>query len=416
MLQQRKGSVYTVTFKKHLVSTNAIIRRHSPLCLRNSLVPVPLPIDSIFWNQQSQHRTDTNRVCPIRSFVSTTRPNYDEQWLLNQAIATVRQYDPGAYIPGYLLSDMKLRTSYFAIRAFWIETGLRFGSTAYVSPNSTPTQHIQWWKCAIHNVLYPDSPTQVDCIVENKASTGTDIDSVVLTVNTETHGSYEDHPVLQLLQLLQERYGIQWTKQHYDEVLIGRMKDLDVKQYSTMYDLIHYAQQSCGSLNKLLLQSTNIKEESNPMAYKAAELVGIGHGLSNALRQSVAVLSTAGKLIIPQELTTKYNVKSPRYLLSALSTGDEQCEYALQQCVQDIVACARKHIQEARILRNDILREPNGNIAIKCLLSSIPSEIFLNRLQHYNYKLTDRNLRYTNLIDHAICTTHIISAYYQSKY
>jgi hypothetical protein len=59
----------------------------------------------------------------------------------------------------YLLFDVKLRASYFAIRAFWIETELRLGSTAYAPPNSTPTQHIQWWQCAIDHVLYPKTST-----------------------------------------------------------------------------------------------------------------------------------------------------------------------------------------------------------------------------------------------------------------
>ena len=336
---------------------------------------------------------------------NATNPQIDERWLVNQAMTTVKQYDPGAYLPGYLLlSDSnKVRTSYFAIRAFWIETGLRFGSTAYVTPNATPSEHIEWWQSAINHTLYPPAPK----------ITGEDAASI----GTETLRSFENHPLLQLLRILKEKYNIRWTKEHFDHVLDGRCKDLDVRQYETMQDLIHHAEQSCGSLTKLILQSSNIDEATHPNAYRAAKLVGISHGLCNSLRQSVAVLSTAGKLIIPAELTTKYNVKSPRYLLSALGMGDELCEQALQSCVQDIVQCAQHHLNEARTLRDAIVQEPNGTVTIQCLLlSTISTELFLQRLQQYKYKLTDRNLRYTNFIDQTIGAAKILTTYYQSKY
>lgn len=331
----------------------------------------------------------------IRSRPLSTRPlltAVNEGWLLNQAMATVKQYDPVSFLPGYLLSDQKMRLSYFALRAFWIETGLRFGSTAFVAPNSTPAQHIQWWCDGIRVTLFPFS------LSSNEAE------------------PFQNHPILQLLLLLQEKYQVQWTQSHFDAVLNGRLSDLDVQQYTTINDLMHHAEQSCGSLTKLLLESGQMYEITNPQAYEAARLVGIGHGLSNALRQSVAVLSTAGKLIVPADLTLKYNVRSPRYLLSALSSGDETCEYALQQCVHDIVEVASNHIQQARALRPEVLLEPKGHSAAACLLSSIPAEFFLKRLRTFQYKLTDRNLRSIGIAEQLQCATQIVLAYIQSRY
>jgi phytoene/squalene synthetase len=350
----------------------------------------------------SSSSSGKSSVNGTHSHGATSNKRYDERWLINQAMTTVQQYDPGAYMPGHLLlsDSKKLRTSYFAIRAFWIETGLRHGSTAYVAPNATPKQHIQWWNDALHHTLYQGITSDI--------AGGDDADVL---------RSYESHPLLQLLLLLQEKYHIQWKQEHFDEVLSGRFKDVDVKQYATMQDLIQHAEQSCGSLTKLVLQSAHIEEQTNPYAHEAARKIGISHGLCNALRQSVAVLSTAGKLIIPAELTTRYNVKSPRYLLSALGMGDEQCERALQSCVQDIVVCAQQHLAEARTLRDSIQREPNGNVAIQCLLlSTMSTEMFLHRLRQYEYKLTDRNLRYTNFMDQSRIAVNILSSYYQSKY
>jgi phytoene/squalene synthetase len=364
------------------------------------------------WRSMGNVESGTGRKASVNySGTSTgksqaTIQQHDERWLVNQAMTTVKQYDPGTYLPAYLLlSDAnKVRTSYFAVRAFWIETGLRFGSTAYVTPNSTPSQHIEWWQNAIHHTLYPPATVALG-------------DTSATIMEKETLRSLENHPLLQLLKLLKEKYSIRWSQEHFDHVLNGRFKDLDVRQYETMQDLVHHAEQSCGSLTKLVLQSSNIDEITHPNAYRAATLVGISHGLCNALRQSVAVLSTAGKLIIPAELTTKYHVKSPRYLLSALGMGDERCEQALQLCVQDIVECAQRHLDEARTLRDAIMQEPHGTATIQCLLlSTISTELFLQRLRQYQYKLTDRNLRYTNVLDQSIGAMKILSTYYQSKY
>ena len=374
-------------------------------------------INSTYWYERcrsfpiggrSVATTPTTTNTPTTTYTPTTRK--EERWLTNQAVTTVKQYDPGAYLPGYLvLSDSnKARTSYFAIRAFWIETGLRFGSTAAVAPNASPTEHLLWWQHAIHHTLqceHESPPLQVA------------VTATTSPLDAETIRSFENHPLLQLLRLLQEKYHIKWTKEHFERVLNGRLKDLDVRQYETIQDLIHHADLSCGSLMKLLLESHNIHPTTHPQAYRAATLVGISHGLGNALRQSVAVLSTAGKLIIPAELTTKYHVKSPRYLLSALGMGDEQCERALQSCVQEIVQQAQQHLNDARALHDEIRKEPNGEMTVRCLLLSTAStELFLHRLQQHQYKLTDRNLRYTSVLDQSIGAMKVLSSYYQAKY
>ena len=184
-----------------------------------------------------------------------------------------------------------------------------------------------------------------------------------------------------------------------------------------MADLIQHAEQSCGSLSQLVLESGNFLEDgANPMAHRAAKLAGICHGLTNQLRHSVPVLSTTGKLVIPAELTTKYGVKSPRYLLSALSMGDDVCVRAMRDCVRDICDTALAHLQQARELREAVLHEPGGEVAVACLLPVLASEAFLRRLAQHRYELTDRNLRHTGLLEHAVCATRVVSAYYQSKY
>lgn len=299
-----------------------------------------------------------------------------------------------------------MQVAYYAVRSFWVETGLRFGSTAMVeSPNATPLEHLEWWDRGIQTV-FEYSSTQ-DSLLPDE---------------------YNNHPTLRLLfSILQQQQNEntqqpQWQQKHFDSILAGRRKDLDVKQYATMLDLKVHAEQSCGSLIKLVMESSNnsvISEQQNPCAFEAARLVGTCHGLTNALRTSIPVISITGKLIVPQELTTKYGVKSPRYLLSALGQGDdEKCIMAMQNAIRDIVEEARFCLNEARSLRRAVLNnEPNGNIAVAALLPGIASETFLNRLtSKANYQLTDRNLRNVSLNEHLLCGGRMVYAYYKQQY
>ena len=183
---------------------------------------------------------------------------------LEYAIASVRDHDPSGYLPGRLLPEKQMQTAYYAVRNIWVETGLRFGSTAKVPPNASPAEHLEWWQKGI------------DLLFDAKGG-----DSLPHEWN---------HPTLRLLKSLLDR-DIPWRKEHFDEILDGRRKDLVIKQYQTLDELVHHAEESCGSLSELVLESGRIVCETNPAAHKAARLVGICHGLTNALRTSIPVLS-----------------------------------------------------------------------------------------------------------------------------
>lgn len=323
-----------------------------------------------------------------------------QQHDLDSAIATVQQYDPAGYWPGRLLPEQQMSLAYYAVRSFWVETGLRFGSTARVPPNSTPLEHLEWWQQGIDKVFD-----------ETTADAAKDEDEVQKLLPPEW-----THPTLRLLQSI-IRKKTPWKREHFDNILAGRRKDLDVKQYDTLRDLVRHAELSCGNLLQLVLESGDITAEHNPVSHEAARCVGVCHGLTNALRTSIPVISTTGKLIIPTELTLKYNIKSPRYLLSALGQGDdEECVAALQHAVQDIVNEGRKYLHMARELRSDVLQEPGGIKAVAVLLPGLASEAFLNRLEAYHFQLTNRDLRNVGTAEQFAITAGMIAAYYRKVY
>jgi len=304
---------------------------------------------------------------------------------VEHAVHMVKEHDPAGYVPGRLLPTKDMSVTYYAVRSFWVETGLRFGSTAKVSPNAPPADHVEWWQQGIDHLYTSDKNDM----------------------------SAEDwnHPTLRLLQEVIEQHNL--SKQHFDDILTGRRRDLDLKQYPTLDSLIEHVVLSCGSLSELVLESGNV---TSPKAYEAAKLVGVAHGLTNALRTSIPVISSTGKLVVPQDLCEKYGVKSPRYLLSALGLGDKECRAAFHNAVRDIADVARAHLREARALREELLQEKDGEIAVAVLIPGLASETFLDRLEEAGYDLTDRNLRHVGAIEHALCASRMIAAYYQKQY
>lgn len=336
---------------------------------------------------------------------------------LAHAIQMVRTYDPAGYLPGRLLPTSQMQWTYYAVRSFWVETGLRMGSTAPVSSLSTasPEELLQYWEEGIDTVFRDDS---VDDLNRNNRKK-------------------MDHPTLRLLHHLKtvdhsksaddvRSNSPILSKCHFEDMLKGRREDLSIKQYATLDQLEEHAVWSCGSLTQLVLEADGIFEKDYTLPHQAIKLVGRAHGLTNALRLSIPVVSTTGKLVIPQDLCEKYGVKSPRYLLSALGQGDEKCTQALQFTVKEIVSRARRYLQEARELRPQLLemdqkskdrtRDHIGKNTVAVLLPALTSETFLNRLEAHNFDLTNRNLRNVNMLEHAQCASNLLRASWQETY
>lgn len=353
----------------------------------------------------SLQRSKGNGFAQRRSFLSLLKPlqisrgggaGVELQPALDHAVSIVKRHDPAGFLPGKLLATEDMQVAYFAVRSFWVETGLRFGSTADVPPNSTPAHHLEWWRQGIEQIY------------ETSASVKT---------SAEQQDS-QKHPTLKLLAHLQKQH--QFNKCHFDDILKGRFLDLDLKQYPDLAALEEHAEWSCGSLMQLILESDGLFEKDYATAHRTAKLLGKAHGLTNALRTSIPVMSTTGKLIIPQELCERYGVKSPRYLLSALGQGDKECIQALRNSVHDIANQGRGYLQQARDLRSEIELEASSSGKSKDImgvfLPGLASETFMRRLEDHDYDLTDRNLRNVSWSEHAKCSLRMIQASYLKQY
>jgi phytoene/squalene synthetase len=345
---------------------------------------------------------------------------------LHRAIDLVKKYDPAGFLPGFLIKTNEAKIGYFAskfgsflmplifkfnvlsdlfilvfellVRAFWVESGLRFkvdlsnarknsisNQVVGIGQNNrelSDVERLQEWKEAVQ-CLYQDSSSS--------------------------------HPTIRLLQSVLEKRSL--SQKYFDKILLARELDIDRKQYPTIESLMEHVEMSCGSLFHLILQSGGIDQsDKNSATYQAVHDIGIGHGLANALRTSIPVVSATGKIIIPYDLCQKYGVRSPRYLLSALGMGDEECREHLQNAVGEISKIARDHIANARSRRSEILKYSDGEQVVSTFLPVLASDVFLDRLENHNYDLTDRNLRSVGMIEHLSCSGRQVMGLYKKTY
>jgi len=333
---------------------------------------------------------------------------------LNHCIDLVQKYDPSGYLPGLLLPSNEARIGYFATRAFWISSGLRYrehplsntpiakskqisgiGEQGVLVPDD---ERIQMWKSGIHSIY--------GC-------------------NEENNAAWQNNSVLRLLHHVIREHNL--SKVYFDNILFGREKDVDMKQYPTVKSLEDHALLSCGSLLNLVLECMGIYQEveqaqddndndENRIIFETAKHIGLTHGLANALRLSVPTAAATGKVIVPQELCDKYSIKSARYLLSALSMGDTTCKIHLQSAVKDIAMIARGHLETAREMRNSLQRHEKGSLAATAFLPALASETFLDRLEDHNFDLTDRSLRSVGFIEHSKCASRLVLGSINTKY
>jgi phytoene/squalene synthetase len=308
---------------------------------------------------------------------------------LNHAVTVVKKYDPSGYLPGLLISSNNARIGYYAVRAFWIESGLRFQESPL-----------------IYNLSGQKSISTPDNVRIEMLKNG------VNSLYDDSSDFSRTFPTLRLLKQIVKTHSL--SKEHFDKIILGREMDINLKQYPTIDSLETHAEMFCVSLLNLILECGGVRQDcgndNNTLIFDTAKSIGTMHGLTNALRLSVPTASSTGKVIVPQDLCEKYGVKSPRYLLSALSMGDEECKLHLQDAVKEITMFARRQLEMARNNREALSKHPNGSFAMTAFLPALASETFLDRLERHSYDLTDRSLRSVGYVEHMHCAQKLVKS------
>jgi hypothetical protein len=368
---------------------------------------------------------------------------------LSHAISIVRKYDPSGYLPGMLLSTSEARAGYFGLRAFWVETGLRFGlgtniTNGIIGSNNakydlgTANGRLHFWKEGLDSVFSSLEDT-------NQQS----------HINDRDQGSLLciKHPTLRLVRYLYSTPSsllddtilhTQQSRESLHTILNARIQDLELRQYPTVESLVSRCHDSCSGLNSLVLEcaglppsieSSNEASEMSLATHRAGLHFGVTHGISNALRMAIVIASTtttttstsavgsegsynttntAGRIVLPQDLGEKYSLLRPRYVLSALAMGDEDCKAKLKLVVKDMVDIARDELrlgEEEMNAAQDVLnsgQQMQYKRAREAFLPVLAATTFLNRLEERDYDLTDRGLRNVSRGEQMVCSWNLL--------
>ncbi|GAX13804.1 hypothetical protein FisN_30Lh098 [Fistulifera solaris] len=340
---------------------------------------------STMFRLYSRTTTTTTRTKRhLIAFYYSTQSSRDKQPNkkddLQHTIQMVQTYDPAGYLPGQLLPTTQMQEGYYAVRSFWVETGLRKQSSLGSIAVTSPQEYLNAWKDGITAVFDDNN--------QDKASS---------------------HPTLRLLHSLRPHFP---SSDPFLQVLQARQYELESPQFRTLQEVKQHATRSCGNLLSLVLWTGDKTPTTHPYSHQAAQCLGQAHGLVQALRTSIPVLSNTGRLLLPQDLLQQEGVASPRYLLSALSQGDEVGTAALARVVERMAVEARHSLQKARQWQTEVREESSSAV----LLPSYALETYLDRLAAKQYRLTDRSLRNVSWMEHAQCSFRMIFGYYNRTY
>jgi hypothetical protein len=284
----------------------------------------------------------------------------------SHCLRLVESRDRESFLCGLLLSSKSdVQKPYFAIRAFNVEVASIVNSIDPRKPsvNVHPAKlRLQWWREAI-DAIYSD--------------------------NNQLHNSAGSHPVMRSMSLSNVRQRC--NRRYFEKLLDAREWDIEktclaaemtkqlgavVPRFTTVQDLVNYAEDAMSSLIYLSLECCNVWEEEE--AYQVASHIGVACGIVTALRSTAHLLSTRGEISIPSDLLPQSMSKN------ILRQEDRE---ALSHSVYELVCVAQHHLYEARRLQHTA---PKKGWA--CFLPAVPALSYLEELQKCKFDVLHSDL------------------------
>lgn len=201
------------------------------------------------------------------------------------------------------------------------------------------------------------------------------------TVDKAFRGVPPAQPIAVLLDHILEG-GTQLTKPYILRMIAERERRIDNMTFPTLSSLESYAEKTYSTLLYLHLESLDIRK---PAMDDIAQHIGLAMGITSTLRGFPYFISK--KIVpLPTEICTKYNLRQEDLLRKPDVPG-------LQDAVFEVATRANDHLISAksklRALTQpaDMIKDANG-----VFLNAVPSKLFLERLEGYNFDPTEPKL------------------------
>ncbi|KAL4712900.1 hypothetical protein ACJJTC_011970, partial [Scirpophaga incertulas] len=185
------------------------------------------------------------------------------------------------------------------------------------------------------------------------------------------------NPIAQELYKICKCYSLQ--KRYLERLITSRNNLLKKRQFQCLEDIENYAEDAVSPIYYIIL---NIAGINDIHADHAASHLGKAQGITNMLR-SVFVSNLHKMVVLPMDILMKHNV-SQENVLRAVDDDN------LRNVIFDVASRANSHLQKARSIH--IPKAAN-----QIFLPAISIDIYLQKLQKYNFNAFERTLQKQNI-------------------
>jgi NADH dehydrogenase [ubiquinone] 1 alpha subcomplex assembly factor 6 len=256
---------------------------------------------------------------------------------------------------------------------------------------------MEWWKAAISS-MYNDAASEISD------------DPNFSSLLSHVRSSQRNNPVIRSLHRAVVEYNL--TKRFLDRLIESRENDLDIAQFDNMDELIQYSEDSVSSSLYLSLECCGIRNED---ADRIASHIGIGIGITTAIRSIIPKFALTKDMAIPKDIGEKYSI-SPAYLQSLApidADGDEASKEVkpLALAVREMSQSAMSHLVYARSKQYLVPTEGRP-----CLLPAVSSLHYLSSLERIHFNLLHPHLLNADSLDGRMNRFKIMLKLLRAKY
>ncbi|CAB4385161.1 unnamed protein product [Rhizophagus irregularis] len=334
-------------FNEHLINKNYSFDNHSKYSPHSKLTStlVVMAPRTFVNNIINALRVVSYRKKTVGTIGSRGYSTAKEDKKLNAAIKyctdLVKKHDPENYILSTFYPK-HLQKVYFAIRALNIELIMIRESTTKPQLGNL---RMQFWRETIDKTFKGIPPQQPIAQV-----------------------LYNSLEICQLSPLFFKRIIDERDAQLYDPPYINN-KDLE-----------SYGENTASCLLYLHLQSLGVEDLQ---ADHAASHIGKSIGIVTILR-GFPYLVSKRRMLLPSAITSKYNISQEEIFRQGPVKG-------LEDAIFEIATLAHDHLLTARTFL-----QSTPNQALPALLSAVPCDLYLKRLEKYNFNVFDPKLAIRN--------------------
>lgn len=254
----------------------------------------------------------------------------------------VRRYDNDRFLT-CLFAPADRREDLFTLYAFNVEVAK---TREVVSEPMLGQMRLQWWRDAVASA-YGDGPAPEHAVVRPLAAAVS---------------------------------GRRLSRDHFERLIDGREADLDEETPASLACLTNYAEVTAVPLVRLALEALGAHEAA---ASPVARHVGLGYALAGILR-AVPHHARQRRVLLPADRMAAHGAR-PRDVLELRAPAE------LRPVAQEVAACARDHLAQARALRRDVPRN-----ALAALLPAVVATAHLDRIAAAGHDVFAAKVQFPN--------------------